>query len=270
VTPGYLRALGMRLRDGRDFNWQDTPTSERVIIINQAAAQRDWPNENPIGHLAQGIGDGDTRVIGVISDVRQRSVEESAGPEVYVPATQAEPDGENLVVRTTLPTGALASSVLRKLRELNPGQPAVEFRLLQQFVNRAVSPRRFFVSLVACFAGLGLLLASLGIYGVVSYSVTRRTQELGIRMALGATARQVECGVIWATLRLALIGIGLGTTASVAFSRVISSLLFGTEPTDVVVFGAMIFLLSAVAFLAGYLPARRVSRIDPIIGLRAD
>jgi ABC-type antimicrobial peptide transport system permease subunit len=206
----------------------------------------------------------------VISDVRQRSVEESAGPEVYVPATQAEPDGENLVVRATRPPGALASSVLRKLRELNPRQPAVEFRPLQQLVERSVSPRRFFVSLVACFAGLGLVLASLGIYAVVSYSVTCRTQELSIRMALGATARQVEFGVIWTTLRLAFIGIGLGTIASVASSRVISSLLFGTEPTDMVVFGAMIFLLSAVAFLAGYLPARRISQIDPIVGLRAD
>jgi predicted permease len=270
VTPGYFRAMGMHLRDGRDFSWQDTPTSEPVIIINQAAARRDWPGEDPVGRLAQGIGDSDTRVIGVISDVRESSVEESSSPQVYVPATQAEPDGENLVVRTKLPPEALASSVLKTLRALNPGQPAAEFRPLQQLVDRAVSPRRFFVSLVACFAVLGLVLASLGIYGVISYSVTRRTQEIGIRMALGATAPQVQIEVIAKTLRLALLGITLGTIASLALSRAITSLLFATEPADAAAFGTMILLLSAVALLAGYIPARRASRIDPMVALRAN
>ncbi len=268
VTPGYFEAMGMHLRAGRDFRWQDSPTSEPVIIINQAAARRDWPGEDPVGHLAQGIGDGDTRVVGVVADVRESSVEETSNPEVYVPSTQAQPDGENLVVRTKLPPEALASSVLKTLRALNPGQPASEFRPLQRIVDHAVSPRRFFVSLVACFAALGLLLASLGIYGVISYSVAQRTQEIGIRMALGATPSQVQFGVIAKTLRLALVGVGLGTIVSFAAAKWIASLLFGTEPTDPATFVGIILLLSAVGSIAGYIPARRATKVDPLVALR--
>ncbi len=270
VTPGYFSAMGIHLRDGRDFSWHDTPASEPVIIINEAAARRDWPGENPMGRVAQDIGGHDARVIGVISNVRESSVEERSSPEVYVPATQAQPDGENLVLRTKLLPESLASSVLKRLRELNPGQPATEFRPIQQLVDRAVSPRRFFVSLVTCFALLGLVLAALGIYGVISYSVMRRTQEIGIRLAVGATARQVKVAVIERTLRLAVFGIALGIIASLMLSNVIASLLFATEPTDPATFAAMILLLSVVALLAGYLPARRASRIDPMVALRAE
>jgi predicted permease len=268
VTPGYFGAMGMHLREGRDFNWQDTPTGEPVIIINQAAARRHWPGEDPVGRLAQGIGDADTRVIGVISDVRESSVEETSSPEVFVPATQAGPAGAELVVRTKLPPEALASSVLKTLRTLNPGQPANEFRPLQQIVDHAVSPRRFFVSLVACFAVLGLVLASLGIYGVISYSVAQRTQEIGIRMALGATPSQVLFGVIAKTLRVALIGIALGIIGSLAAAKWIASLLFGTAPTDPATFVGVILLLSAVGFIAGYIPARRATKVDPLVALR--
>jgi ABC-type antimicrobial peptide transport system permease subunit len=190
------------------------------------------------------------------SDVRESSVEEVSSPEVYVQSTQAVPEGENLVVRTKLPPEALASSVLMTLCSLNPGQPATEFRPLQRIVDRAVSSRRFFVSLVACFAALGLLLASLGIYGVISYSVAQRTQEIGIRMALGATPSQVQFGVIAKTLRLALVGIGLGTIGSLPVARWVASLLFGSTPTDPATFTGIILLLSAVAFIAGHIPAR--------------
>jgi predicted permease len=267
VTPGYVAAMGMHLREGRDFNWQDTPTSEPVSIINQAAARRHWPGEDPVGRLAQ-VGGGDTRVIGVISDVRESSVEETSSPEVFVLATQADPVGAELVVRTKLPPEALASSVLKTLRSLNPGQPATEFRPLQQIVDHAVSPRRFFVSLVACFAVLGLVLASLGIYGVISYSVAQRTQEIGIRMALGATPSQVLFGVIAKTLRVALIGIALGIIGSLAATKWIASLLFGTAPTDPATFVGVILLLSAVGFIAGYIPARRATEVDPLVALR--
>jgi predicted permease len=268
VTPGYLDAMGMRLREGRDFTWQDTYDSEHVIIINQAAARREWPGEDPIGRLAEGIGEKDTRVIGVISDVRESSVEEASSPEVYVPITQSYPEGAELVVRTKLPPEVLAFSVMSTLRSINPGQPATEFRPIQQLVDHAVSPRRFFVVLVAAFAILGLLLASLGIYGVISYSVTRQTQEIGIRMALGATPTRVQIGVIVKTLRLTLIGMAVGIVASFAVARTIASLLFGTEPTDPATFTGMVLLLSTVAFVAGYIPARRASRINPMTALR--
>jgi predicted permease len=270
VTPGYLDAIGMHLREGRDINWSDTATSPPVILINEAAAHREWPGQNPIGREAYGIGDGLTRVIGVVANVHDSSVEEAANPEVFVPITQGNPEGGELVVRSKLAPGVLAGSVMSTLRSMNKGQPAVELRPIQQLVDHAVSPRRFFVLLVGVFAALGLLLASLGIYGVISYSVTQQTQEIGIRMALGATQARVQFGVIARTLKLALIGIAAGIVASFAVAALIASLLFGTAPTDPATFACMILLLVAVALIAGYLPARRASRIDPIVALRCN
>jgi len=184
--------------------------------------------------------------------------------------TQAGPVGAELVVRTKLPPEVLASSVMRTLRALNPAQPATEFRPMQQIVDHAISPRRFFVMLVSGFAALGLTLASLGIYGVISYSVARRTQEIGIRMALGATQARVLLVVLNRTLRLTLVGLGLGTVASVVVAKLIASLLFGTAPTDPMTFTAMAVLLCAVALIAGYIPAHRASRVDPMVALRSN
>ena len=174
------------------------------------------------------------------------------------------------MVRSKLPPDALATTVMRTLRDINPGQPATEFRPVQGLVDHATSPRRFFVLLVGAFAGLGLLLASLGIYGVISYVVTRKTQEIGIRMALGATQTRVQLDVIWETMQLALIGIGIGFVASLAVARLIASLLFRTAPTDPLTFLAMVVLLGGVALLAGYIPARRASKIDPMVALRTN
>jgi predicted permease len=270
VTPGYLNAMGMHLRAGRDIAWTDAGKSENVIIINEAAARREWPGQDPIGKLAQGVGDGDTRVVGVVGDVHESGVETASSPEVYVPATQNEPAGAELVVRSSLPLDVLTPGVMSILRSINPGQPAVEFRPIQSIVDRSTSPRRFFAILVGLFAALGLLLASLGIYGVISYSVTRQTQEIGIRMALGATRERVQMDVITKTLRLAIAGIIVGTIASLAVAKGISSLLFGTEPTDPLTFIGMILLLIAVAFAAGYIPAWRASRINPMNALRSN
>ncbi len=270
VSPGYLTAMGMHLIKGRDFTWQDSDTSEPVIIINEAAARREWPGEDPIGRLAQGIGDKDSRVVGVIADVRESSLEDSASPAVLVPVTQQIPEGTELILRSQLPPESLASGVMSTLRMLNPEQPATELRPVQQLVDHAVSPRRFFVLLVAIFAALGLLLAALGIYGVISYSVTRQTQEIGIRMALGATPGRIRFGVLAKTLRLALFGIAIGAFASFAASKLIASLLFKTEPTDPATFLAVLLLLLGVAILAGYLPALRATRIDPTIALRCE
>ncbi|MGI8962429.1 MAG: ADOP family duplicated permease [Bryobacteraceae bacterium] len=269
VTPGYLGTMGIHVREGRDFNWHDSAKSERVVIVNQSAARRFWPGENPVGRISL-VNGADTQIVGVISDVRENSLEVSAGPEIYLPATQADPEGAELVVKTKLPPGALASSVMKMLRSLNPSQPASEFRPLQEIVDRAVSPRRFFVVLVTSFAVLGLVLASLGIYGVISYSVTRQTHEIGIRMALGATAPQVQFGVIARTLRLTFVGAALGIIGAFGAAKWIASLLFGTRPADPATFAGIVLLLGVVALFAGYMPARRASRIEPMIALRSN
>jgi len=266
ITPGFIHALGIRLH-GRDFTWADGPHSERVVLINASAARFYWPGEDAVGKILM-RGTEQDRVVGVVDDVHEENVEGGAGSQIYYPATQQGPEGAQLVVRTSLPPAALATSVLHALRDLNPEQPAAEFRPIRTIVDRAVSPRRFFMLLVAAFAGLGMLLAALGIYGVISYSVTQRTQEIGVRMALGATLARVQFDVLRATLTLALMGIAVGTVASLAMSRLITSLLFGTTPSDPATFAAMILILGFIALLAGYIPARRASRINPMVALR--
>jgi predicted permease len=270
VSPGYLKAMGMRLLQGRDISWEDLINNRNVVVINQTVANKLWPGQDPIGRHAL-TGGAESEVIGVIADVRESSAEDNAAAQMYLPASkQFGPEGSFLVVRSTLPPASLAMSVMRTLRDINPGQSATEFRPVQGLVDHATSPRRFFVLLVGIFAGLGLLLASLGIYGVITYSVTRQTQEIGIRMALGATQTRVLLDVIGKTLRLALIGIAVGVIASFAVARLIASLLFRTTATDPLTFVAMMALLTAVALLAGYLPARRASKIDPMVTLRTD
>ncbi|MGO9940697.1 MAG: ADOP family duplicated permease [Terracidiphilus sp.] len=278
VTQGYLHAMGMRLR-GRDFSWSDGPHSQNVVIINQSyahflASQTHWPNDNAVGQIITSDPKNDPKndlhVIGVVDDVHEENVDGETGWQIYYPVTQAGPAGAELVVRTTLPPATLATSVIRTLRDLNPRQPLAEFRSIQSLVNHANSPRRFFMLLVASFASLGLLLAALGIYGVISYSVTRQTQEIGIRMALGASARVVERQVLVSTLRLALIGVFLGAFASLACAKLIASLLFATSPWDAATYVAMAFALLAVAALSGYIPARRAARISPMVALRAN
>ena len=270
VSPGYLKAMGMRLMEGRDLTWDDLANDRKVIIINEAVAHKLWPGQNPIGRIAI-AGGQESQVIGVIADVRESSAEDNAGAQMYLPATKRwGPEGCYLVMRSKVPPTTLAASVMRTLRDMNPAQPATEFKPIQSLVDHATSPRRFFVLLVGSFAGLGLLLASLGIYGVISYSVTRQTQEIGVRMALGATQSSVQIDVIWKTLRLALIGVAVGVITSLALARLIASLLFQTAPTDPLTFLGMMALLGVVALLAGYLPARRASKIDPMVALRTN
>jgi len=270
VSPGYLRTMGMRLVKGRDFTWDDSLKSRPVIIINEAAARQAFPDRDPIGQLALGVGDTETTVVGVIADVAQDSLEGAASPEAYAPITQQYPMGAQLVLRSKLPPDVLATSLLASLRELNPGQSAAAIRPLRSIVDHSVSPRRFFVYLVGVFAALGLVLAALGIYGVISYSVSRKTQEIGIRMALGATPAVVQRSVLSRTLKLAAIGVFFGALGSILVARLIASLLFHTEPNDPITFAAVASILLFVALAAGYFPALRATRVDPVTALRSE
>jgi predicted permease len=268
VSPGYLAAMGMRLRSGRDFTWQDGTKGRLAVIVNEAAARKHWDTLDPVGRTALLNGDVEAVVVGVVENVRQQSVEAEVGPEMFQPVTQAGPEGAQLVIRTTRPFDSLTPDVMRTLRALNPSQPAATIEPLRLVVDHAVSPRRFFVVLGGSFAGLGLLLAALGIYGVISYTVTRQRQEIGIRMALGASGPQVQLGVLVRSLRLVLVGIAIGTVLSLLVARAIAGLLFQTPPTDAATFGAIVLLLAAVSLLAGYIPALRASRVSPMIALR--
>ena len=274
ITPGYLRAMGTRIR-GRDFTWDDGPKSERVVMINESFARflanyAHWPNNDATGQMLAGSNGPDARVIGVVDDVHEETVEGEAGWQIYYPVTQQFPSGAELVVRTTLPPGQLATSVLRTLRDLNPNQPAAEFKPIKMLVDHANSSRQFFMMLVGAFAVLGLLLAALGIYGVISYSVTRQTQEIGVRMALGASPQHVRQRVLKSTLRLAAIGVAAGAIVSIGTGRLVAALLYATSPWDAATYCGMAVALLSVAAAAGYLPALRASRISPLVALRAE
>jgi predicted permease len=271
ISPGFLAAMGMHVT-GRDIAWSDNDSSELVMIVNQKCADFLFPNHDAVGRIVNFTGVENVRIIGVVPDLHESDVESDPGWQAYISIGQKQwgPNYTHLVVRSQLPPSAFAPAVFQKIREINPGQPRNEFLPLQSYVDHATSPRRFFALLVGLFAALGLTLAMLGIYGVISYSVTRQTQEIGIRMALGATREKVQMDVISKTLRLALIGIVIGTVASFIVARAISSMLFGTQPTDPVSFAAMVVLLVGVAFFAGFIPARRASRINPMAALRSN
>jgi predicted permease len=267
ITPGYLETMGMRLRKGRLFEWGDDANGQGVVIVNETAARSLWPGEDPIGQIAL-INGVDTRVIGVVSDVRESSLETKGAWQMYLSVTQANPVGGLLTVRSTLPSPVLASSIMATLRSLNPAQPATQLRPIQASVDHAVSPRRFFMLLVAAFAAFSLMLAALGVYGVISYSVAQRTQEIGIRMALGATAGNVQLGILWQTMRLVVAGVAIGAIAAAALSRLIASMLFETAPTDMAAFVGTVGLLAFAALAAALLPAYRAAHVDPMRALR--
>lgn len=274
ISPGYMRAMGTPIR-GRDFSWSDNTKSEQVILINKSYARfldayGNWKDGDVLGKPLANGGGSDLHVIGIVDDVHEENVDGDAGWQIYYPMTQANPSGAELVVRTTMQPAALATGVLTTLREMNPKQPLAEFKPIRMLVTHAVSGRQFFMLLVVAFAALGLLLAALGIYGVISYSVTRKTQEIGIRMALGATAGLVRREVMTGTLRLTLIGIAIGVGASLAAAKMITSLLFETSPWDAGTYAAMAVALLAVAAFSGYIPAFRASRINPMVALRAN
>jgi ABC-type antimicrobial peptide transport system permease subunit len=197
------------------------------------------------------------------------ALEEGSGNEFYIPIRQIGDYGSvDLVARTSMPTMELAGRIREALRPIEPDLPTQNLRTLQTLVDRAVSPRRFVVILLGGFAGFALVLASLGIYAVISYSVSQRTQEIGIRMALGASAEMLQRSILLQTLGLAGIGMAAGVVASWILARTLSGMLFGVTPSDPPTFAAMVIVLAVVAALAGYLPARRASRIEPMSALR--
>ena len=273
VTDGYFEAAGIPLRAGRVLTERDRASSEPVAVVNETMARTLWPGQNPLGQTVTNYGGRRVLgvVVGVVADVRHEALEGASGSELYLAMRQtADYSAMQLVVRTALPPESLASGIRTALRPIDPNLPVREFVTFQDLVERAVSPRRFLVLLLAGFAGFALLLASLGIYAVISYSVNQRVQEIGIRMALGASATNLQSGILLNTLGLAVLGLALGMAASRALTNALGSLLFSVTPGDPVTFIWIGALLIVVAAVAGYLPAWRASRIDPMVALRSN
>jgi predicted permease len=269
VSDGYFVAAGIRLQSGRGFTERDRASSDGVVVVNETLARTLWPGQNPVGQMI--ATDGGRRVVGVVGDVRHEALEKAGGPEMYLPMRQTgDYAAMQLVVRTALPANSLASGIRAALRPIDPNLPVREFQTLQDLVDRAVSPRRFLVFLLAGFAAFALILASLGIYAVISFSVSQRVQEIGIRMALGASATDLQRRIVLRTLGLAALGLALGMAGSRVLSSALGSLLFGITTGDPATFIEVGTLLIAVAAIAGYIPAWKASRIDPMVALRSN
>jgi len=271
VSDGYAAAMGIPVLAGRDLSDRDTTSSEPVIVINQTMARALWPGQDPLGKIVQNACSPERRVVGVVGDVRHLALEQASGNEMYMPMRQCgDQPSADLVVRSTLPEGQTATAVRAALKPLAPNLAANELRTLQQLVDKSVSSRRFVVLMLGGFAVFALVLASLGIYGLISYSVTQRTQEIGIRMALGAERRTVVAMVFRETLVLAVAGVGVGVVGGLAATRTIASLLFGVTPHDPATFAAVSLGLTAIAIIACCIPAARAARVDPMLALKIE
>ncbi len=268
VGPGYFDAMRIPLLKGRDFDSHDRLDTAHVVIVNQSFADQIFPGQNPLDRVV-GLNDK-SRIVGVVADVKHSGLDQPSGLEAYFPYTQGDTESPDLVVRTTLPPDEMASTLRKAIWSFAPAQPLNEFRTMDQIVDIATSSRRFTTLLLGIFAALALVLASVGIYGVISYSVSQRTRELGIRMALGAKGTQIEWNVVRDVLMLSVTGAVLGTLGLMILSRYLSSLLYGVTSTDPAVFGTALLLLIGVASVAGYVPARQASRINPMNALRLE
>jgi predicted permease len=266
IGSGYFSALQIPLLEGRAFDNRDIAGAPRTVIINQSLARTLFPGRSALDHEI--FAGGKRRVIGIVGDVKHSALDQEAGNEFYIPYAQGGIEGADLVVRTSLDPETLATALRKTIWSFAPNQPLREFRTVDQLVETAASPRRFTMLLLGIFAGLALVLAAVGIYGVIAYSVGQRTREMGIRMALGANPGMLERQVLKEALLLAVAGALLGLVGLAGLSRFIASLLFGTSPADPIVFMAATALLVGVASLAAWIPARRAARIDPVSALR--
>lgn len=271
VTPGYFGTMGVALRRGRLFDEHDRAGAEPVIIINEQLARRLWPGQDPVGRRLRTGGDGPwLTVVGVVGDMRRQGPDREPIAQLFRPAAQAPSRGFSLLVRTAGDPAALAAAVRNVTREVDPGVPEFDLATLTQALDRQVAPQRFNSSLLGAFALLALLLAGTGIYGLMHCSVARRRHEIGVRMALGAEPAGVRRMIVREGLALAAVGIGTGLAAAFAALGGISTLLFGISARDPLIFTASAGVLLLVAFVASWLPARRASRIDPAVSLRAE
>jgi putative ABC transport system permease protein len=273
ASTGYFQTMGIPLLAGRLVTEQDVTNNTSSVLINEAMARRFWPGEDPVGkRISTATSSGQQTqwqtIVGVVGSVRHLGLDIEPRPEIYYHANSSPPFGPVVVLRTTGDPQRLISLARAKVRELDRDVPISNVNTMEQLVAQSVAQRRFGMFLVGIFAVLALVLAVIGIYGVVSYSVAQRTNEIGVRMALGASATDVLKMVLKNGMTLALIGVGLGLAGAFAATRLMTSLLFEVKPTDVATFAIVSVGLILVALLACYLPARRAMKVDPLVALR--
>ncbi|MGH9720085.1 MAG: ABC transporter permease [Bryobacteraceae bacterium] len=267
VDPDFFRTLGIRLRQGRYFEMSDSAQAPGVAILNEAAVRRYWPDQNPIGQTIT-LG-GKRQIVGIVSDVQYAAWKTKPGPAIYLPYAQFGASRLYFIVRTAGDPAALTPALRSQIRELDPNLPLYDIRTMDEVVERSISQPRFEMLLLSLFAAIALALGAVGIYGVISHLVTQRTQEIGIRMALGAAQANVISLVIREGLTLAAVGIGVGVAGALALTRLMTGLLYGISATDGLTFAAVAAGVLAVALAACYVPARRASRVEPLMALRA-
>lgn len=273
ISPDYFRAIGIPLRQGRFFSDQDRDNSVPVVIISEAMARRFWPGENPIGkrltpsfHLEQGVRE----IVGVVGDVKARGLDSDSSTMMYLPFKQAPRPFMSFVVRTASNPESLIQPVSTAIYSIDNEQALTDVQTMEQVLTQSLSGQRFNMTLLLAFAGVALLLAAVGVYGVMNYTVTLRRRELGIRMALGAAKMDVLRLVLGQGLTLTLIGVGAGLISAYALTRLMASLLYGVTATDYLTFGSVSAVLIVVGVAASYVPARRATRVNPTIALRAE
>src|SRR6185369_147847 len=275
ISPRYFQALKIPMLSGREFNDADTQTSALVVIVNETLAQRYWSGRDAESEQISRQGKA-LQVVGVAGDIREMALDQAVEPTIYIPASQM-PDGlmaamnrwflTSWIVRTSGPVD-LTAALQQAMKEAYPQMPLANVRPMRQVISSSIASQQFILLLMGVFAGLALVLTAVGIYGVLSYQVSRRTNEIGIRMALGAGVSDVLKLVIGQGLRLALMGVAIGVAAAYGLTRLIANMLFGVSATDPVVFAVVALLLTGVALGACFVPARRATKVDPMIALR--
>jgi len=274
VTPGFFATLGIPLLKGRDFTADDHAQAPGVVIISEALARRYWPGEDALGKRLreEGASNPWVSVVGVAADVKYRGLPNNpnADPDVYFPLLQRPNNNLSLAVRTAAEPTNLTATIRQELQKLDPNLPVYNVMTMAQQIARQTTHSRFSAWLLGIFGALALALAAVGVYGVMSYLVTQHTREIGIRMALGAQARDVLKLVVWQGLALTLIGIGVGLIGALALTRLMKTLLFGVSATDPLTFAVIALLLVGIALLACWIPARRATKVDPVIALQCE
>jgi putative ABC transport system permease protein len=272
VSPGYFHIMRIPLVRGRFFSEQDSLPNPNVAIISETLAHRYFPNQDPIGRQMRfGFppnGNVSREIVGVVGDVRNVTLSQQPGPVMYVPFAQAPLYGGEVVVRSSLSTSSVAAGIRQAVHSIDKDLPVTDVESFPDALGQSISRERFRTFLLGSFSAIALVLAAVGIFGVISYSASQRTHEIGVRMALGAQQRDVLHLILGQGAKLALLGLGIGVVLAFPLTRFIGTLLYGVSATDPLTFGAVAIVLLGVAMTASYIPARRAMRVDPMVALR--